>query len=116
LAPLAAFRPLAEVRCVAGTPLTVAAVHHGSHVDRVSGMLTVETLDATIDRLLDLALAERRELPGMIPQRADIIVAGALVLAESLSALGVREGRLERNDLLLGFLALRHGLRPMQRP
>jgi exopolyphosphatase/pppGpp-phosphohydrolase len=52
----------------------------------------------------------------MIAQRADIIAAGALVLSESLIALGAREGRLERNDLLLGFLALRRGPRPMQRP
>jgi exopolyphosphatase/pppGpp-phosphohydrolase len=44
----------------------------------------------------------------MLPQRADIIVAGALVLSESLRALGVEEGRLEQNDLLLGFLAMRH--------
>jgi exopolyphosphatase/pppGpp-phosphohydrolase len=43
----------------------------------------------------------------MLPQRADIIVAGALVLSESLRALGVEEGRLEQNDLLLGFLAMR---------
>ncbi len=66
------------------------------------------TVDDVVRRLLDLSLEERRALPGMLPQRADIIVAGALVLSESLRALGVEEGRLEQNDLLLGFLAMRH--------
>jgi exopolyphosphatase/guanosine-5'-triphosphate,3'-diphosphate pyrophosphatase len=65
------------------------------------------TVDDVVRRLLDLTLEERRALPGMLPQRADIIVAGALVLSESLRALGVEAGRLEQNDLLLGYLAMR---------
>jgi exopolyphosphatase/guanosine-5'-triphosphate,3'-diphosphate pyrophosphatase len=109
VAPFASLRPVAEVRCVAGTPLTIAAVAFESHVARVSGAtLTRATVDDVVRRLLDLSLEERRALPGMLPQRADIIVAGALVLSESLRALGVEEGRLEQNDLLLGFLAMRH--------
>ncbi len=108
VAPFASLCPVAEVRCVAGTPLTIAAVAFESHVDRVSGAwLTRATVDDVVRRLLDLTLEERRALPGMLPQRADIIVAGALVLAESLRALGVEQGRLEQNDLLLGFLAMR---------
>ncbi len=108
VAPFASLGPVAEVRCVAGTPLTIAAVAFESHVDRVSGAaLTRATVDDVVRRLLDLTLEERRALPGMLPQRADIIVAGALVLSESLRALGVEQGRLERNDLLLGFLAMR---------
>ena len=108
VAPFASLRPVAEVRCVAGTPLTIAAVAFESHVDRVSGAtLTRATVDDVVRRLLDLTLEERRALPGMLPQRADIIAAGALVLSESLRALGVEEGRLEQNDLLLGFLAMR---------
>ncbi len=108
VAPFGSLGPVAEVRCVAGTPLTIAAVAFESHVDRVSGAwLTRTTIDDVVHRLLDLTLEERRALPGMLPQRADIIVAGAIVLSESLRALGVEEGRLEQNDLLLGFLAMR---------
>lgn len=108
LAPLAAFRPLSQVRCVAGTPLTLAAVATRSHVDRVSGTtLSLATLDATLEALLDLTLEARRALPGMLPQRADVIVGGGLVLSEALRALGTRAGLLESNDLLLGYLLLR---------
>ena len=107
LAPLTDLRPVAELRCVAGTPLTLAAVAFASHVDRVSGArLTIEAIDGVIETLLDLTLDERRELPGMLPQRADILVGGALVLSEAFAALAVRECRLESNDLLLGYLIL----------
>ncbi len=106
-ATLAGLRPVEEVRCVAGTPLTLAAVAWESHVDRVSGKaLDLATIDATIDRLLDLGLDERRALPGMLPQRADVLPAGALVLSECLRALDVGAGRLESNDLLLGYLLM----------
>ncbi|GAC1563298.1 MAG: Ppx/GppA phosphatase family protein [Vulcanimicrobiaceae bacterium] len=105
VAPLRSFAPVAQVRCVAGTPLTIAAVIAGSHVDAVSGsFLRRDELDATIDRLLDLHLDERRVLAGMLAQRADIIVGGALVLSEAMRALDVEAGLLESNDLLLGFL------------
>lgn len=105
LAPLVALAPVAEVRCVAGTPLTIAAVATATHVERVSGsMLYRDVVDATIDRLLDLDLAQRRALPGMLAQRADIIPGGAIVLSEALRALGVEAGLLEANDLLLGYL------------
>jgi len=95
------------VRAVAGTATTVAAVAAGSHVDRVSGtVLALGTLETTIDRLLDLSLEERRALPGMLPQRADILAGGALVLAQTLTRLGAAEALIETNDLLLGYLIL----------
>jgi len=107
LAPFAAFAPVDEVRCVAGTPLTLGAVLAGSHVDRVSGMLLSRAdLDATIDRLLDLTLEQRRALPGMLAQRADVVAGGGLIVSEALRLLGATAGLLEVNDLLLGFLLM----------
>lgn len=114
LAPFGAFAPVTEVRCVAGTALTIGAVVAGSHVDRVSGMLLPRaTLDAAIERLLDLTLDQRRALPGMLAQRADILPGGALIVSEALALLGVEAARLESNDLLLGFLLMeREGALP----
>jgi exopolyphosphatase/guanosine-5'-triphosphate,3'-diphosphate pyrophosphatase len=107
LEPFAAFVPVTQARCVAGTPLTLAAVATASSVERMSGYeLTLAELDATLERLLDLDLAERRALPGMLAQRADIIVAGGLILAEALRGLGAERGIVEENDLLLGFLLM----------
>ena len=104
LARFADFRPVVQARCVAGTPLTIAAVATGSSVLHMSGSeLRVATIDATLDRLLDLDLAERRALPGMLAQRADIIVAGGLILSETLRLLGLDRGVVEEHDLLLGI-------------
>jgi exopolyphosphatase/guanosine-5'-triphosphate,3'-diphosphate pyrophosphatase len=76
-------------------------------VERMSGFeLTLAELDATLERLVDLDLEERRALPGMLAQRADIIVAGGLILAEALRLLGLDRGIVEENDLLLGFLLM----------
>lgn len=105
LAPLREIGPIGELLCVAGTPLTIAAVIAGTHVDEVSGSsLEKVELDAMIERLLDLYVDERRVLAGMLAQRADIIVGGALILSEAMRALGVARGLLEENDLLFGFL------------
>jgi exopolyphosphatase/guanosine-5'-triphosphate,3'-diphosphate pyrophosphatase len=105
LAWLADFKPVREVRCVAGTPLTLGAVLYERSADAVSGRpLPLAALDATIDRLLDLPLAERRVLPGMLAQRADILPGGGLIVSEALRLLDRSEGRLEANDLLLGYL------------
>jgi exopolyphosphatase/guanosine-5'-triphosphate,3'-diphosphate pyrophosphatase len=108
IAVFSSLRPVEVVRCVAGTALTVAAVAFGSHVDRLRGaILSAAALEATIDRLLDATLEERRAMPGMLPQRADILAGGALILAQTLHALGASEACLESNDLLLGHLIAR---------
>jgi exopolyphosphatase/guanosine-5'-triphosphate,3'-diphosphate pyrophosphatase len=97
-----------EVRAVAGTALTLAAVAFGSHVDRVSGaILPSALLEATIERLLAANLEQRRAMPGMLPQRADILAGGALILAQTLRALAADAALLEVNDLLLGYLLWR---------
>lgn len=68
-----------------------------------------ETLEEITDRLLGLPLEARRKVPGVNPDRADIIVAGALVfrwLARrgnldhiQISGHGVREGAFYRHFL-----------------
>jgi exopolyphosphatase/guanosine-5'-triphosphate,3'-diphosphate pyrophosphatase len=105
LAWLADFRPVGEVRAVAGTPLTLGAVAFASDVEAVSGReLARDALDALLARLLDLTLAARKALPGMLAQRADVVVGGGLIVSEALRLLEVESTRLEADDLLLGFL------------
>lgn len=102
---LRGFRDVAEVRAVAGTAITLGAVAFASSVHEVSGRtLARSELDALLERMLDLTLAERRALPGMLPQRADILTGGGLIFSEALRLLGLSEARLEKNDLLLGYL------------
>jgi exopolyphosphatase/guanosine-5'-triphosphate,3'-diphosphate pyrophosphatase len=105
LAGFAAFRPISEARCVAGTPLTLGAVAFGSSVDRVSGRtLSLGQIEALVERLLDLDLQARKDLPGMLAQRADVLPAGGLILCETLRLLECDAAKLESDDLLLGFL------------
>ena len=105
LAPIAELVPVDRLVAVAGTALTIGAVAFGTHVTQVSGLgLTRETIEGTLERMLDLSLDARRALPGMLAQRADVLVAGGLILSETLGILGRDSVRLESDDLLLGYL------------
>jgi exopolyphosphatase/guanosine-5'-triphosphate,3'-diphosphate pyrophosphatase len=68
---------------VAGTMTTIAAVALGLvkyDAARVHGhVLATDEVRAVVDRLARLALTERRQVPGLEPKRADVIVAGGLV-------------------------------------
>lgn len=104
---LRAFRPVAEVRCVAGTPLTIGAIALRSDVEHVSGYeLSRAQIERVVDRLLDLTLEERKAVPGMLAQRADVLAAGGIIVGEALRLLGCERARLEADDLLLGFLLM----------
>ena len=71
---------------------------------RAQGALPRTVIDAIAERLLDLPVAERRAVQGMVAQRADVLPAGAIILSEALGRLGVAAAPVERNDLLLGYL------------
>lgn len=106
LAGIAELAPVDEVRAVAGTPLTLGAIAYERDVAGVRGeQLTRAQLAAVLDRLLAASLERRRAMPGMIPQRADVLAAGAILFDVALELLGVDRATLESNDLLLGYLA-----------
>lgn len=108
LASFDAFAPVAEVRAVAGTPATIAAIATGSDVEHVRGVrLSREIVASILERLLDASLEERRAMRGMLAQRADVLAAGAILLGGAMDALQCREALVETNDLLLGYLLRR---------
>lgn len=75
---------------VAGTPTTLAAVMQNTPYsdEKVHGFeITAEQLDEWIDRLADMDLPSRKILVGMDPLRADVIVAGTIILRAALNAL-----------------------------
>ena len=94
LQPLAAMGPDGSGRLVgvAGTVTTLAAVAQALpayDAGRVHGSsLTLAQVEALVERLAALPLAERARLPGMEPKRADVIVAGAVVVAEAMRLTG----------------------------
>jgi exopolyphosphatase/guanosine-5'-triphosphate,3'-diphosphate pyrophosphatase len=95
LAPLAAVGgggAIGRLVGVAGTVTTLAAVEQALvHYDgeQVHGSsLSLATLRALVTRLAALPLDARARLPGMEPKRADVIVAGAVVVAEAMDLTG----------------------------
>lgn len=91
LAPLE-LPPGALVIATAGTATTLAAIELGLATydpDKVTGLrLEAPAVQALFDRLVAMTTATRRGLPGMVPERADVLPAGAAILARVLARIG----------------------------
>ena len=96
----------AEAIGVAGTVTTLAALElelapydpaqtHGYRLGRPA-------VERQLARLSSVPLAERRELPGIDPERAPVIVAGVVILREILDLLGLEGIEVSERDLLDG--------------
>jgi exopolyphosphatase / guanosine-5'-triphosphate,3'-diphosphate pyrophosphatase len=96
---------------IAGTVTTLAAAHLGMEVydgARVHGArLEVGELEAVVERLAGLTLADRKRVPGIAPARADVIVAGGYVVLAVLETLGATALRVSDRGVRWG---LAHGL------
>jgi len=92
VAPLARGAPGARLVGVAGTVTTLEAVKQALpsyDAQRVHGAtLARADVEALVERLAALPVRARAALPGMEPKRADVIVAGAVVVAEAMRAGG----------------------------
>ena len=91
---------------VAGTVTTLAALDLGlQHYDRerVHGhRLGRDGARRQLERLAALPLADRREVPALEPERAPVIVAGAVILAEALDFFGLDAIDVSEHDILDG--------------
>jgi exopolyphosphatase/guanosine-5'-triphosphate,3'-diphosphate pyrophosphatase len=89
---------------VAGTVTTLAALELGGYdAEQVHGYrLPQRVVDAQLERLATLALARRRELPGIEPARAPVIVGGVIVVREVLDRYGLDSLEVSEHDLLHG--------------
>jgi exopolyphosphatase/guanosine-5'-triphosphate,3'-diphosphate pyrophosphatase len=91
---------------VAGTVTSIAAldldlVHYDP--ERVHGhVLTAAAIERQLERLAALPLVERRKVPGLEPERAPVIVAGAVIVRELVSRLQLGELEASEHDLLDG--------------
>ena len=91
---------------VAGTITSLAALALGLDEydrDRVHGFrLTADALDEQLRRLAALRLAERRQVPALDPERAPVIVAGAVIAREVLSFFEADALEVSERDILEG--------------
>jgi len=95
----------------AGTITTLAAVHLGLQAydsDRINGLsLTSDEIDRQRHLFASAPLEDRRRIPGLDPARADVILAGTVILQEIMS---YTVGRLTVSDRGVRWGLLREGI------
>jgi len=91
---------------VAGTPTSLAAVEmelEPYDPTRVHGhVLALPSIQRMLSQLASVPLAERVEIPGLHPDRAPTIVAGVVILIETMRAFGLEEIAVSEHDILYG--------------
>lgn len=98
----------ARLVAVAGTATTIctvaraidpydAALVHGA-------VLTRDEVNQSVDRLAALPVMLRRTVPGLQPKRADVIVAGGLILRAAMDAVDAAEVTISDRGLRWGLL------------
>lgn len=104
LAPLAEFRAVDRMVLVGGSATAAASMLRASRDSFEQFSLSREALSRVAERIAGLALAERRRLAGLNPQRADIVLSGLLLLETALERCKHTAAIVSANDLLLGYL------------
>ena len=85
---------------VAGTATSLAAI---DGADEVHGYrLNLASCERIASMLAGMPVEERRNVPGLHPDRAPTIVAGAVILTESIRSLGLDEVEVSDRDILHG--------------
>jgi exopolyphosphatase/guanosine-5'-triphosphate,3'-diphosphate pyrophosphatase len=91
---------------VAGTPTSFAAIDQRLEPydrDRVHGyQLARDPSERMLAALAELPLAARRKVPGLHPDRAPTIVAGGLILVETMSLFDFDSIEVSERDILEG--------------
>jgi exopolyphosphatase/guanosine-5'-triphosphate,3'-diphosphate pyrophosphatase len=91
-----------------GTATTVAAMD--LHMDEYDGdkihghKLSLQTLTFLLNGLLQMKLEQRREVKGLDPERADIIIPGVVILITLMEIIGAYEVIVSDYGLLEGII------------
>ncbi len=91
---------------VAGTATSLGAIAQKLEPydpEKVHGyLLSVPKIERMLDELASVALEERRETPGLHPDRAPTIVAGVIILLETVRVFGLDQVEVSEHDILRG--------------
>lgn len=107
LAPAAALRAADRLVLVGGSATTAVSLVRGEREYFEYAQLSAAEIDHWIERLAATPLAQRKQLAGINPQRADILLGGLLIIREFMTLAGQRAALVSTSDVLLGYL-LRH--------
>lgn len=106
-ASIATFPRAQTVVCVGGSATTAISIARGNRDTFSYAPMTREQLNSLASRLRSLDLERRKALPGMNPQRADILLAGLTIIDTVLERTQQDQALVSTNDLLLGTLLRR---------
>ncbi|MEM4258160.1 MAG: Ppx/GppA phosphatase family protein [Candidatus Thermoplasmatota archaeon] len=81
----------------------ITAKYHGHDIIKNNLTLNYKELKKTIQMLCTIPLNKRREVPGINPERADIIIPGAVILDCFMEDFNIKE-------LIVSYRDLRHGM------
>jgi exopolyphosphatase/guanosine-5'-triphosphate,3'-diphosphate pyrophosphatase len=91
---------------VAGTPTSLAAIELALEPydpGRVHGhVLQLPSIQRMLSQLASTPLAQRVEIPGLHPERAPTVVAGVVILVETMRAFGLEQIGVSEHDILYG--------------
>ena len=99
-------RAVGHAIAVAGTATSLASIAQELEpydAEKVEGFrLSAQECRRILERLSGLTLAERRAVRGLHPDRAPTIVAGVIILLETLALFGLDEVEVSEHDILRG--------------
>jgi len=104
LEPLKDFPAIERLAFVGGTATTTASIVRGRRSMNSSFSMTRDDLQKVLARMCAMSLDERKGIPGIKPQRADILPGGIIVLDTVLDIVKRDAAVATAADLLLGFL------------
>jgi exopolyphosphatase/guanosine-5'-triphosphate,3'-diphosphate pyrophosphatase len=91
---------------VAGTATSLGAIAQELEPydpEKVHGYrLSLSECEEILQRLASIPLEERRQVPGLHPDRAPTIVAGVIILVETLRLFGLEQVEVSEHDILRG--------------
>jgi exopolyphosphatase/guanosine-5'-triphosphate,3'-diphosphate pyrophosphatase len=98
-----------DVLAVAGTPTTLAAVMQAKPYSKevVHGYrIGLKDMRYWLEKLAAMTVEERQALPGMDPKRADVIVAGLVILISATELLGLESIKVSDRGVRFGVALL----------
>lgn len=108
LAPLDAWARVERLAIVGGTATNAVALLRAESAGFATHPLARADAERALVTLCGLSLEERKALPGINPQRADILAGGLLVVDALFDRAGVDVATVCTSDVLMGYLLIQH--------
>ena len=101
-------RQVGRMVAVAGTATSIVSVRERMEVYQTQlvhlSVVTREQLDEQFEWMAKLPLEQRRQIVGLDPDRAPVVLGGLMILQEAMTLLGVDEFTVSESDILQGIV------------